>query len=223
MTDNKNIIYNQEISTKEKTLRFKIFDYFYYLINDKNKINLFTLYFFHILEIMQLISFAFSYPHILTWKITEKSFYIIMIITSAFRLSPLLRFVSFSTYIIIFIKFFVFIFVFSLLLIIQIIFRNSNSKIYNRLLTFTHISLSPLTIFFYIPILELFLIPLKCGENQIFQNSDLIKCWNGLHFVFIILGILGAIFLFICLFFLNLFYFYPFQNGIINYEIKFFN
>ena len=163
---------------------------------------------------MQLISFAFSYPHISTWKISEKAFEIIEIITSAFRLSPLLRFVSFSTYIIIFTIFFVLIFAFTLLLIIQIIFRNSNSKIYNRLLAFTHISISPLTIFFYIPMSELFLIPLKCGENKIFQNTDLIKCWNGLHFIFIILGILAATFLFICLFFLNLYYFYPFQMGL---------
>ena len=32
MANNKNIIYNQEISTKEKSLRLKMFDYFYYLL-----------------------------------------------------------------------------------------------------------------------------------------------------------------------------------------------
>ena len=210
--NNDNFLLNQEVSTEEKSLKLKMFDFFYYILIDKNQTNLFTLYFFHILEIMQLISFAFSNPHILTWKISEKTSDIINIVTSAFRLAPLLRFVSFNVYVIIFIILFIFIFAFSLLIIIQIIFRNANSKIYNRLLTFTHISIAPLTIFLYIPITELLFLPLKCGEDNILIN--MIKCWSGIFYVFLILGIIGGLILFIDLFFLNCHFFYPFQMGL---------
>ena len=174
--------------SKKNLLKLNFF-YFYSLLIDKNKTNLLTLYFFHIFEIMQLISFAFSYPHILTWKISEKAFEIINIVTFESRLTTLLRLISFNAYIIIFIIIFILIFAFSLLLIIQIIFRNPNST---RLLTLTHLSITPLTLFFYISMIELFLISLKSGEDKIFSNANIIQCWNGLFFVFLILGILGT-------------------------------
>ena len=88
---NRNIFYKQEISSEQNTLKIKIFDYYYYLINGKNETKLFTLYFFHFLEIMQILSYAFSYPHLVSWKISEKSIRIISLITSGFRLSPLLQ------------------------------------------------------------------------------------------------------------------------------------
>ena len=211
---NKNIFDNQGISTEEKTLKLKIFDYFYYIIINKNKTSLIFLYIFHFLEAIQMISYAFSSPHLLTWKISSKRIRIINIITSGSRLSPLLQFVPFSIYTIIFIIFIILIFVYFLLLIIQIIFRKTNSKIYNKLLTFTHISIAPLTIIFYIPITELFLTSINCNFNEYIINNYPFKCWSAVHYIYIIVGIIFALIFLFCLLFLNFYYFYPFQTGI---------
>ena len=215
---NKNIFYNQEISTEEKSLKINMFDYFYYILNDKNKTSLFTLYLFHFLEVIQLISFAFSSQYISVWKTSEKAYKVINTIASGSRLSPLARFAPFNVYIILFIVIFIFIFVFFLLLIIQIIFRNANSKIYNKLLSITHISIAPLTIFFYIPIIEFLFLPMKCDENTLTNLYS--KCWNGLHIIIFIFGLLGSLLFFISIFFLNYHYFYPFLTGPITIKLN---
>ena len=49
---------------------------------------------------IQIISFAFSFPHSLTWKMSPKSFQIISIITSSFRIAPLFQFGTFKDYMI---------------------------------------------------------------------------------------------------------------------------
>ena len=181
------------------------------MINNIKETSLFTLCFFHSLEIIQIISFAFSSIHIITWKLSNKG-YIISVITSCFRLTPLVQFIPFKIYTFIFFLFSILIFILCLFLVIQIMFRKENSKIYNKFLYFTHILLAPLTIFFNIPIIELFLIPLKCNNNnKIFFSNDSIKCWTGYHYIFVILGILCSLSFFIFLLFLNNFYFYPFQ------------
>ena len=208
---NKNLIYLQEISNEEKTLKSKVFNYFYFMSIDKSRNSLFTLFFFHSFEIIQLISFAFYKPHLMTWKIDNNKFRIISTILSAFRLVPLIQFVSFNIFQLIFFIFVALTFAFSLFLIIQIIFRDNNSKIFHRFLSFTHLIMEPLTIFFYIPMIELFLVPLRCNNNEIFTKNDTFKCWKGIHFIYVILGVLSAIFHFISLIFMNLFSFYPFQ------------
>ena len=64
MESSKNVFYNQEINSKDKTLKIKVFDYFYYMIINKTKTSFYTLIFLHIIETVQLISFAFSSPHL---------------------------------------------------------------------------------------------------------------------------------------------------------------
>ena len=39
-----------------------------------------------------------------------------------------------------------------------------------------------------------------------------IKCWTGIHILYMILSIFGVLLLLICLIFLNCFYFYPFLS-----------
>jgi hypothetical protein len=73
----KDYIINQEISEKEKTLKTKIFNFFYYLMNVKSYTSFITLYILHTLELIQLISFAFSNPLILNWNM-PKNIYIIV-------------------------------------------------------------------------------------------------------------------------------------------------
>ena len=54
MKSDKNIFYNQEISSEEKTFKTKVFNFFYLIINEKNQTSIITLYILHILEIIQL-------------------------------------------------------------------------------------------------------------------------------------------------------------------------
>ena len=217
---------------KQNTLKIKIFDYFYYIIYDRKGTSSFFLVILYILEIMQLISFAFTSPHTNTWKISPKSFYFISNIISSFRLTPLLRFISFKSFEIIFFTFIALQFIFLLNLLIQVLFRESNSKTYDILLSITHFLIDPLSIAFFIPIIELFLIPLKCNDANIFINNNEFKCMSSLHYLFIILGSISAILFFISIIFLNIYYFSPFQiksstiklNSIINVyllQIKF--
>ena len=58
---------------------------------------------------------------------------------------------------------------------------------------------------------ELFLLPLRCNNNKLFTKYNSLQCWKGIHFIYVILGTLSAVSLFICLIFVNLFSFYPFQ------------
>jgi hypothetical protein len=77
-----------------------------------------------------------------------------------------------------------------------------------------------MSIFLYIPITELFLIPLKCenGKIVIFIH-DSQKCGEGFYYLDVAIGIIGAILLFfLVLFFLN-FYFYPFYESNFNRKL----
>ena len=60
---------------------------------------------------------------------------------------------------------------------------------------------------------ELFLLPLRCDDdnNKLFIEPDAFQCWKGVHLLYVTLGVLGAVSLFINLVFMNLFCFYPFQ------------
>ena len=203
---NKNILYNQELTIEEKSLKLKIFNYFYYIITENNQTNIITLYILHILEIFQLISYVFSAPHIQTWKLPFKIMKIISIATGAFRLYPLIQFVPTKVCLIFYCILIIITIILTILMIMQIIFRNTNSRIFNKLLTITHICISPLTVFLYIPLSEIFLSPLICFNGGI---SDL--CRIRTLFLFIVVGIICCIFFSIIIIFLNYFYFYPFQ------------
>ena len=212
---NKNMFYNQEISLEEKTLKLKILDYFYFIINNKSKASIFSLYLLHIIETIQIISYSFSFPHSKIWKISPKNFKILNLITSVTRLAPISQFLNVKAYIICFIIISILVIAFFISLIVQINFRKANSKIYNNLLSFTQISIAPLTIFLFIPINELLLIPLRCGEiNNDFFVFQEIECFSSLHYLIIVIGIIVSLIFIISIIFLNFFYFYPFQSGL---------
>ena len=64
----------------------------------------------------------------------------------------------------------------------------------------------------YIPITEIFLIPIKCINGNVYGVKDSQVCGQSIHILNIILGILGAfLFLIWCIFMIN-FKFYPFQK-----------
>ena len=206
MKISKNTFYEQEIAIEEKSLKMKIFNYFYFIYNGKKAANTIILYILHILEITQLLSYAFTQPHLMTWKISNENIQKIKYVTGSLRIAPLMKFLQNKIYEIIFFSLLALNFVFTLFIIIQILFRKSNSKIYNRLLIFTHLIIDPLTIFLYIPFIEIFLSPIKC-----IYTSPIPECMNKIQILYVILGIISAICFFFSLIFLNYFYFYPFQ------------
>ena len=64
----------------------------------------------------------------------------------------------------------------------------------------------------YIPITEIFLIPIKCIDGSVYGVNNGEKCWQSMHYLKVIFGIIGTILLFIwCIFMIN-FKFYPFQK-----------
>ena len=79
-------------------------------------------------------------------------------------------------------------------------------------MSITHISIAPLTIFFYIPITEILFIIFICDNNmnEIIQNN--IKCFKGIHLFYVILSTFSLIVNIISLLFINYFYFFPFQS-----------
>ena len=204
---------SQEVLIENESFKYRAFDYFYYLLSDKNDASLFSLYFLHFLEIIQLISYAFSQQHLKSWKIPFNKSIIFSTIISAFRLTSLLQLCSFLIFIFIFIIFFLFVFSLLLIMIIQIFYLKENNKIYNKLVRTIKIILPFLNIFLYIPILELFLLPLKCVNNKIFIRGDEIKCWSDKHYILLVFGIFGVgifVFWIVCI---NFFIYYPFYNG----------
>ena len=109
---------NQDLIETNKSLKIKVYDYFYNLLNLRKEPKFIALYIFHTIEIIQLISFAFSPPHSLTWNISETNFKYVSLILSGFRLTPLCFFISLKAFsVILVLVFFFFFFLFIFLII----------------------------------------------------------------------------------------------------------
>lgn len=115
------MINNSEIFGEQKDLKFKVFNYFHSMLSSKYTTGFTVLYILHILEIIQLISFAFSQPLILIWNLSDKVSEKVEIVISGFRLVPLLKYTTFETYSLILIFLFAIIIIFSLGLTIFIL------------------------------------------------------------------------------------------------------
>ena len=99
-----------------------------------------------------------------------------------------------------------------LIVILQILFIDSASLHYRLSTAFIRSFIDIISIIFYIPITEIILMPTRCVNDIVdgIMNSE--KCWDKIHYLNAILGIIGAILLTIwCIFMLN-FSFYPFQK-----------
>ena len=202
------IIINQENFEDSKSLKIKIFNFFYYMMNVKSITSPITLYILHIIEILQLISFAFSENLILNWNLPENISTYLQYIIEGTRIVPILRFTSSNTFLLVFLICFIVIIIFFICLILQILFYNENSKFFSKLLSITQFLMPYLTTLFFLPLNELFLIPFKCSNNKMF--NDEVECWKNLHLVYVVLGVIGEI-AYICFIYLtNYFYFYPF-------------
>ena len=208
-----NNIFNQDIIEGKRNFKLKIYDYFFNMLTLKREPSYITLYIFHTIEIIQMISFAFSPPHTLTWNISEKNYKYIYYIITGFRLTPLIHFTSLFAYRIIFFVFFAWTLFHFIFLFFQILFRKNNSKIYEKFLIITQSLILPLKVVFIIPVMELFLTAFKCDEGN--EYTHIIdwsehKCWTSNHLFYIILGVFAAIILLIFIYIVNYYYFYPF-------------
>ena len=207
MKSSKSIVYNQEISSEEKPFKTKVYNFFYLMINEKNnQTSVITLYILHILEIIQLISYAFDDPHLMVWKIPYERIHIIQIALGAVRIIPLILFFFAGIFSFIFSVVVVLNFILMIIIIMQVLNRKNNSKIYNGLLIITHILIAPLTIFLFLPLNEIFLMAFRC-----LVISKVYHCWTKLHYVFSTIGIASSISFILYIIFLNYFCFNPFQ------------
>ena len=204
--------YNQELMSEKKSISDKIFNYFYIMLSDKRETNFLMVYILYILETIQLMSYGISDPHIDTWKENHSTLKTISNIMGVSRIITLMKFVKFNIYIIIYFIIIIFIFAFFIILLMQIIFIKPESKIFAASVYIIKTIINPIFIFFYIPVTEFVLLPLKCNsENKVDIVQDGIKCWENIHYLYAILGIIASIIFFISVFFLVNLFFYPFN------------
>ena len=203
---------NQDLILENSSISNKIYNYFYNIVRTKNETSFLELYILYILETIQLISYGLSQPHTDIWKEKNSSIKKVSDIISILRISSLMKYVKFYIYLIIFFILVFLIFSFCVFLIVNILFFKSESKFFSSSISIIRNIIYPLYIFFYIPITELVLLPLKCNsENKVDIVKDGIKCWESLHYLYSILGIISSVLFFLCMIFLLNLYFYPFN------------
>ena len=208
----KNALLIQDLNANDKTIINKIYRYFYSLFQEKKEFNSFFKYLQIIIETFQFISYAFSSIHFSSWKLEEKKFRTISNILGTFRLSILMKYLSFDIYAVIFYILIIIVFIFCLIVFLQILFIDSTSVKYSFSTSIIRSFIDVISIIFYIPITEIILIPSICKDGKIKGIKNSQKCWQDMHYLYLALGIIGTILLFIWCIFMIFFSFYPFQK-----------
>ena len=208
----KNSLFIQDISSNDKDYTISIFRYFFSLYIEKKEYKSFIKFILIFIETIQLISYAFSSLHYNSWKIELKSIKIISTIIGGFRLSVLIQYIDYKIYTAILYLLIALIFAFCLIVVLQILFIDSSSKIYNFSTNIIRITIDLGAIMFYIPVIETILMPIKCVNGQVFGVKNGEECVEGIYYIKVILGIICSIlFSGWCIFLIN-FSFYPFQK-----------
>ena len=202
---------DQDLANENKLISNKIYQYFYVMLKDKREINFFVIYILYILETIQLISYGFSEPHIDIWKEKDSTIKTISDIIGISRITALMKYIKFNIYLIIFFILIIFTFTLCIFLFVQILFFKE-SKLFINFVNIIKNLIYPLSIFMYIPIIELLLLPMKCNsENKVEMVKEGIKCWENIHYLYSILGIICSILFLLCNIFLVNLFFYPFN------------
>ena len=208
----KNNLYNQDLMIEDRSFINKVYNYFYIMLREKKEINFLEIYILYILESIQLISYGISDPHLNIWGVNTSTLKTISDVIGISRITTLMKYVDFNLYLIIFFNLIAIIFIFSIFLTMQILIGKQESKIFLAGVTITRILIYPLFIFFFIPLTEIILLPIKCNsEGKIDIIKDTITCWEGIHYLYAILGIIASIIFVICLYLLITLFFYPFN------------
>ena len=205
-------LFFQDFNINDKTAMYKIFKYFYSLSHEQKELNSFLVYLLIIIEAIQLISYAFTSPHYISWKMEQKNIELISNILGAFRLTPLMKLVDYQIYLLILFILVIFVFLFFVMVLAQVFFSNPNSKMNHFFSKLIHYIIEIISTILYIPITEIVLIPIKCIDGNVYGPQNPEKCWEGIHYLNATLGILGAILLLIISIFIMNFKFYPFQK-----------
>ena len=143
-----------------------------------------------------MISYASTTPHQLTWKINTNNMDYVGLIVGAPRITPILKYIQFQYFIILFAVILGYIFIHSLLFTMMIKFNKPNSKFYQLGVAFTRYFTTPMIIFFMIPINEIILLTLKtfdCGMLNT-QNLDFLTILVGLLVCILVLVIIPVLF-----------------------------
>ena len=206
------LAFNQDSISDDKSLKLKTYNYFYLILKSKGTINSIVISFFILLETIQLVSYAFEEPHLDSWKIKKNVIKYISLVFGSVRITPLMRYVNFDNYLILLYCLLIIVFIFCVIILFQILSNDSETKKIKGIFCI-RIILNIIAIFLYIPITELFLFPLNCKEGKIAVISDDVECGKNLYYLYVILGIIGALLTFISVFFFLNFYFYPFYEN----------
>ena len=172
----KNDYFFQDINTNNKTLTHKIFSYFYSLFQIK-KSRGFLVYILMLIETIQFVSYAFTPPHYDSWKIDHNNINLFSNIIGALRISTLMQFLEYNTYLIILYLLIIFIFLICLIIILQILFGDFSSKIYIFSINIIIQMIDIISILLYIPITESILIPIKCVNGKVYGVKNGEICW----------------------------------------------
>ena len=195
------------------SLKLRLFN-FYYSVLRKKSFGMPVLIIFIIFEAIELISYAFNKIFEKLWKLDKKSYELIELITGASRITPLMRYLTFNAYLIIFCFIAIFIFVNFLLLIMALSFGNGKPKLYNFCIIIQSYITSNVYFFFMIPTMELLLSVNKCenGKIEIIIKND-IYCYKGTHFILLFISVVISILQFILIILNSFFNFNPFNSN----------
>jgi hypothetical protein len=138
--------------------------------------------------------------------------YYIRLVVGCTRLAPLLKFISFIWYMIVWGCMLGYIFVHALIFTMTLRINKITSKFYQLNISFTRYFTSPLSIFLLIPIAEILLNMLKCENGIVEGFTDGITCWEGLHLLYSFLSVLFSCLFYLLIITLTIFYFYPFNS-----------
>ena len=182
----KNTFFIQDINTNDKTFTYKIFKYFYVLFENKKSFKPLLKCIIIIIEAIQFISYAFSSVHFNSWKISNKNLKIISSILGGFRLSSLMSFLNFQIFSIIIFLLLIIVFIICLTVILNIIFIDSTSKLFQCSMSIIRPLIDIISILFYIPMTEIMLMPIKCVNGKVYGISGNEACWGIQHYLIVI-------------------------------------
>jgi hypothetical protein len=91
---------------------------------------------------------------------------------------------------------------------IEILFGDKSSKFYRFSIGYIHIMLDIFVSSFYIPTIEVILLPIRCVNGKVYGVRKAETCWEYMHYLNVTLGIIAAFLFFIHLSYYILIYFF---------------
>ena len=189
----KNNLFIQDVNTNDKDFTNKIFKYFYSLFQEKKEFKIFLKFILIFIETIQLISYAFTSTHFYSWKLKVNIFKPLAVALGAAKLTFLMRLIGYKIYSAISYCLIILIFILCLIVLLNILFMDSSSKLYRCSSTIIHSLIDLISTILYIPISEIILYHLKCTDGNVHGFTEKVACWHGIHYLNVVLGIIGAI------------------------------